>query len=60
MSKAATLPLVEIDQGEVGVAVIDQDRMSYWHSIIKPGVTADVMTVDVLALLLTPGVWWKR
>ena len=39
------------DQGEVGVAVIDQDRMSYWHSIIKTlGVTADVMTVDVLAL----------
>lgn len=39
------------DQGEVAVAVIDQVRMEYWHSIIKAiGINPDVMTVDVLAL----------
>ena len=39
------------EQGEVSVAVIDQGRMDYWNSIVKTlGVSADIMTVDVLAL----------
>ncbi len=39
------------DQGEVAVAVIEQNRMVYWQSIIKAaGVSPDIVTVDVLAL----------